>query len=62
MKIMYRVINGIMCELDLPVCTVAAHYEEVVNIPTHFLDDNIIVVQSKFWGKNAIEFYNLNSQ
>gem|GEM_PF-5160585 len=51
-----------MCELDLPVCTVAAHYEEVVNIPTHFLDDNIIVVQSKFWGKNAIEFYSLNSQ
>ena len=61
MKIMYRVINRIMFGSDLPVCTVAAHYDEIVNIPTHFLDDNNIVDHSKFWGKNAIEFYNLNS-
>lgn len=44
---------------DYPVCTLAASYEEVYNIVKDYFSTFSASEQSKFFGENAIRFYNL---
>ncbi len=44
---------------DWPVCLLAASYKSVMNIPNSYIESNSIIDFSKFWGQNAIDFYNL---
>lgn len=44
---------------DWPVCQLGASYEQVVNIPTEFVETYYTKSDLGFWGPNASEFYNL---
>ena len=49
----------IMFGSDWPVCLLAAGYNEVVNIVKNYFSSFTQNEQDKFFGQNAIEFYNL---
>jgi L-fuconolactonase len=51
--------NRIMYGSDWPVCLVAASYTQVVNIPVKYFSTFSLVEQEKFFGGNAIQFYEL---
>jgi len=44
---------------DWPVCQLGASYEQVVNIPSEFIETYYTKRDLGFWGPNASEFYNL---
>ena len=44
---------------DWPVCTVAAKYEQVLEIVTNFISSLSQAEQARIMGQNAIDFYNL---
>lgn len=44
---------------DWPVCQLGASYEQVVNIPSEFIETYYTKSDLGFWGPNASEFYNL---
>lgn len=52
--------DRIMFGSDWPVCLVAASYKNVVEIAANFISSFSLAEQAKFFGLNAIEFYNLN--
>ena len=52
-------INRIMFGSDWPVCLVSGSYTEVVNIATDYFSSFSASEQNKFFGANAIQFYNL---
>jgi L-fuconolactonase len=54
-------INRLMFGSDWPVCLVAAPYEEVVAIAHEVLKNFNDDEQQKFFGQNAVQFYNLNN-
>jgi len=45
---------------DWPVCQLGASYEQVVNIPSEFIETYYTKSDLGFWGPNASEFYNLS--
>lgn len=51
--------NRLLFGSDWPVCTVAAKYEQVLGIATHFIHSLSQAEQAHVMGQNAIEFYNL---
>ena len=51
--------NRIVFGSDWPVCLLSGTYESVVDIPTVYMDNSDKNAQRKFWGQNAIEFYEL---
>lgn len=51
--------DRIMFGSDWPVCLVAASYAEVVNIVKEYFTSFSATEQDKFFGQNAIRFYNL---
>ena len=51
--------NRIMFGSDWPVCLVAAPYSQVVNIPAKYFSSFSKLEQDKFFGGNAIQFYDL---
>lgn len=53
-------VNRIMFGSDWPVFLVAAKYEDVLRIVENYFSSFTIEEQSKFFGRNAIAFYNLN--
>jgi L-fuconolactonase len=52
-------INRIMFGSDWPVCLGGADYKTVVNITRNYFSSFTRDEQNKFFGNNAIEFYNL---
>jgi L-fuconolactonase len=52
-------INRIMFGSDWPVCLCGADYNTVVNITEKYFSSFTINEQNKFFGNNAIKFYNL---
>jgi L-fuconolactonase len=51
--------DRLMFGSDWPVCLVAATYSQVVNIPARYFFSFSGEEQDKFFGGNAIQFYNL---
>ena len=51
--------DRIMFGSDWPVCLLAAKYDEVVNIVKDYFSSFTQNEQDKFFGQNAIKFYNL---
>ena len=51
--------NRIMFGSDWPVCNLAAGYDQTLNIVEDYFSSFSRNEQEKFFGKNAIEFYNL---
>ena len=51
--------NRLIFGSDWPVCTVAAKYEQVLGIATHFIHSLSQAEQAHIMGQNAIDFYNL---
>ena len=51
--------NRIMYGSDWPVCLVAASYEEMLGIVEEYFSSFSETEQELFFGKNAIQFYNL---
>ena len=51
--------NRIMFGSDWPVCLVAASYQQMLAIVTNYFSSFTANEQTKFFGLNAIEFYNL---
>ena len=51
--------NRLLFGSDWPVCTVAAKYEQVLGIVTHFISSLSPAEQACIMGQNAIDFYNL---
>ncbi len=51
--------NRIMFGSDWPVCLVAASYEQVLQIVTGYFASHTQQERDRFFGLNAIEFYNL---
>jgi len=51
--------NRLLFGSDWPVCTVAAKYEQVLGIATHFIHSLSQAEQAHIMGQNAINFYNL---
>ena len=51
--------DRIMYGSDFPVCSVAATYEQQLNIVKHYFSTFSLVEQKKFMGENAIQFYKL---
>ena len=45
---------------DWPVCLVAASYEKMIDIVEYFFSSFSPNEQEKFFGGNAITFYNIN--
>lgn len=52
-------MNRIMFGSDWPVCLLAAKYEEVLQIVNDYFSNFSLNEQEKFFGTNAINFYNL---
>ena len=52
-------IKRIMFGSDWPVCLVAADYEKVLSISEEYFSSFSMEEQELFFGKNAMEFYNL---
>jgi L-fuconolactonase len=52
-------IERVMYGSDWPVCLVAASYEDTLNIVQQYFSSLSKSEQEMFFGKNAIEFYNL---
>ena len=52
-------INRIMFGSDWPVCLVAGEYKEVVDITKDYFSSFTHEEQEKFFGGNAVQFYNL---
>jgi len=52
-------IDRLMFGSDWPVCMVAGGYNRVVKMVRHYLEPLSDVDKAKFWGTNAIKFYNL---
>ena len=52
-------INRILFGSDWPVCLLAANYKETVGIVQHYFSSFSKNEQSKVFGQNAVEFYNL---
>jgi len=52
-------IDRLMFGSDWPVCMVAGGYNRVVKMVRHYLEPLSDVDKAKFWGANAIKFYNL---
>lgn len=53
-------IDRLLFGSDWPVCLIAASYEEVVNITHEVFKKCSEAEQQKFFGLNAVQFYNLN--
>ena len=51
--------NRLLFGSDWPVCTVAAKYEQVLEIVTNFISSLSPAEQAHIMGQNAIDFYNL---
>ena len=51
--------NRLLFGSDWPVCTVAAKYEQVLEIVTNFISSLSPAEQAYIMGQNAIDFYNL---
>ncbi len=49
----------IMVGSDWPVCTLAAEYKEVMQIPADYIQNLSSDEQAQVWGKTAITFYGL---
>jgi L-fuconolactonase len=54
-------ISRVMYGSDWPVCLLAADYGKVLNIVETFTSELSEQEKLKFFGKNAIQFYNLNN-
>lgn len=54
-------INRIMFGSDWPACLVAASYKNVVEIAANYFSSYTTTEQDKFFGGNAIKFYNLTN-
>lgn len=52
-------INRIMFGSDWPVCLVAASYQQVLKIVNDYFSAFTLKEKEKFYGLNAIQFYNL---
>jgi len=52
-------IDRLMFGSDWPVCMVAGGYNRVVKMVRHYLAPLSDADKAKFWGSNAIKFYNL---
>jgi L-fuconolactonase len=52
--------NRIMFGSDWPVCTVAASYEQVVNIVADYTRQLSKLEQAEVWGETARKFYGLD--
>ena len=52
-------IERLMFGSDWPVCLVAGSYSEVHAVATHYFSTFSTEEQKKFWGENALRFYNL---
>lgn len=52
-------IDRLMFGSDWPVCMVAGGYNRVVKMVRHYLEPFSDDDKAKFWGGNAIKFYNL---
>ncbi|MDT3404525.1 amidohydrolase family protein [Mucilaginibacter terrae] len=52
-------IDRLMFGSDWPVCMVAGGYNRVVKMVRHYMADFSDTDKAKFWGGNAIKFYNL---
>lgn len=52
-------MDRIMFGSDWPVCLLAGSYEEVLGIVTNYFSSFSANEQRKFFGSNAVEFYNL---
>ncbi len=52
--------DRLMVGSDWPVCTLAAEYNEVLEIVEAFVDDKTEEVQNKMFGETAMNFYNLS--
>ncbi|MVN90083.1 amidohydrolase family protein [Mucilaginibacter aquatilis] len=52
-------IDRLMFGSDWPVCMVAGGYNRVVKMVRHYLEPFSDIDKAKFWGGNAIKFYNL---
>ncbi|WP_295768260.1 amidohydrolase family protein [uncultured Mucilaginibacter sp.] len=52
-------IDRLMFGSDWPVCMVAGGYNRVVKMVRHYLEPFSDMDKAKFWGGNAIKFYNL---
>lgn len=52
-------INRLLFGSDWPVSLLAANYKQSCDIVEHYFSKFTIEEQNKFWGINAIEFYNL---
>lgn len=44
---------------DWPVCLVSASYSEAIALMENYFSKFSITEQERFWGKNAVDFYNL---
>ncbi len=51
--------DRVMFGSDWPVCLVAAEYEEMKGILDDYTSALSVTEQAKFWGDNAVKFYNL---
>ena len=49
----------IMVGSDWPVCTLAASYKEVMQIPTDYLQQLSSHEKADIWGENAKRFYGI---
>lgn len=52
--------NRVMFGSDWPVCNVTGGYDKMISIVENYVSKLSANEQSRFWGLNAIEFYNLN--
>jgi L-fuconolactonase len=52
-------VNRIMFGSDWPVCLLAASYSQVADIPAKYFSSFSELEQDKFFGGNAIQFYDL---
>ncbi len=52
-------IERVMYGSDWPVCLVAASYEETLSIVEEYFSSLSKIEQDMFFGRNAVEFYNL---
>jgi len=52
-------MNRVMFGSDWPVCFLAASYKQVMGIPAKYFSSFSKLEQDKFFGGNAIQFYNL---
>jgi L-fuconolactonase len=52
-------IDRLMYGSDFPVCTIAATYEEQLNILKNYIAEFTMIEKKKIMGENSIKFYNI---